>query len=77
MNGTIPPLPQYAFTALCSIKKSTGTTLLLGTPNSDGNADVSSSVKDRRSQLTNKQTNKQTSKDRESISSRHQGCDAV
>jgi hypothetical protein len=29
MSGTIPPLPQYAFMAWCSFKKSTGTTLPL------------------------------------------------
>jgi hypothetical protein len=27
MNGAIPPLPQYAFMAWCSVKRSTGTTL--------------------------------------------------
>jgi len=27
MSGAIPPLPQYAFIVLCSVKKSTGTTL--------------------------------------------------
>jgi hypothetical protein len=29
MSGAIPPLPQYAFMALCSVKKSTGTALPL------------------------------------------------
>jgi hypothetical protein len=29
MRGAIPPLPQYAFMAWCSIGKSTGTTLPL------------------------------------------------
>jgi hypothetical protein len=32
MSGVIPPLPQYAFMALCSVKKSTGTTLPLLIP---------------------------------------------
>jgi len=27
MRGAIPPLPQHAFMALCSVKKSTGTIL--------------------------------------------------
>jgi len=29
MRGAIFPLPQYAFMTWCSVKKSTGTTLLL------------------------------------------------
>jgi hypothetical protein len=28
MSGAIPSLPQYAFMAWCSVKRSTGTTLL-------------------------------------------------
>jgi hypothetical protein len=28
MRGAIHPLPQYAFMAWCSVKKSTGTTLM-------------------------------------------------
>jgi hypothetical protein len=28
MRGAIPPLPKYAFMAWCSVKRSTGTTLL-------------------------------------------------
>jgi hypothetical protein len=31
MYGAIPPLPQYAFMAWCSVKKNTGTTLPLVT----------------------------------------------
>jgi len=27
MSGDMPPLPQYAFMAWCSVKKCTGTTL--------------------------------------------------
>jgi hypothetical protein len=28
MGGAVPPLPQYAFIAWCSVRGSTGTTLL-------------------------------------------------
>jgi hypothetical protein len=29
MGGALPPLPQYAFMAWCSVRESTGTTLPL------------------------------------------------
>jgi hypothetical protein len=29
MGGAVPPLPQYAFMAWCSVRGSTGTTTLL------------------------------------------------
>jgi hypothetical protein len=29
MSGAVPPIPRYAFMAWCSVKKSTGTALVL------------------------------------------------